>query len=457
MGTTTIFSSDSSGASEHGTHIKAALLGDSITARVMASGVYNTATAESIWNWANWYIGAPFEYTCRLGISGDMTRAIMTRTSFIPDDVKVVMLMTGTNDVISMSSAANQATIDSTFTSVSTHISNGINRLIAAGKIVVIGTILPNNGISTPTDSKIQLLDRLNTFITSLASNSVFVFDSFSAIWDSTQPTIRVAVTNMMNDGTHPSNEGSRRIGKSAMVAMKSAVTLSSKNIDIYKDFTPFRIMYSSFRSGTLGQAALKTNGTGNLADGWRSINNAGTPTWTFDNTENYVIPPDFVIAKQPVGSEEFFQSATIVSSTDGDIVRFMMNGATPTTLTGFPDGIYGGSRYFLECDVVVVNPVNILDVGVSLLASFTSGTSPVDTPFLGTTQLSCAVAGGNFASAVRAASEGYSIRVRTPILRVPENVASIAGLQCYLDAKLGANAAGTVKFGRVRMYHQAF
>ena len=447
-----------------GSHVSAVLLGDSLSARNRAAGgIINAQTAIGQWNWANWLIGAPFVFTHNLGVSGDRSQSIFSRISAIKPNTQLVIVMAGTNDVLSMSSSASQGTIDSTFTAVAGYITSGVAALVASGRQVIIGNIPPNNAYSSAGDSRIQLLDRLNVVINALASGKVKVVDVFGTIWDSAQPTLRVCkASTMHSDGTHFAATGSYLIGKAAGPAFKAAYASCIPDVDIYDDFNLCRQLYSAFRSGTGGEAAVKTAGTGNLADGWRSINNAGTATFTLENANAYAVSSNYVgpIATIPSDIDPHWQEFNITAAVNNDIVRLMMPANnTISNSSSFPDSSLGGDLFFAEIDVEVVNPVNLVELRESVIGYFTVGTSPADQAYIGTTYVS-AVAGSSddFSSVVYPYPEGFRAVLRTPVLRFPENINTTVAhtMAFFVDMKFGGAGSALIRLGRPRIWHKS-
>jgi lysophospholipase L1-like esterase len=442
-----------------GSHISAVAIGDSLTARARYASTISSASALGPWNWANWRLGAPIVFRQNFGISGDTTRSIMSRIAAIPASIQLVFVITGTNDVISMSSSANQATIDSTFANVSSYIRDGLTAMAAKGKKVVISTIPPNNGLSSAGDSRIQLLDRLNAYIATLASSSVFVVDGFTAMWDATQPTLRLAKPNTMHtDNTHPAASGAYLIGSAGLAAVRSACAACIPDYDIYEDFALARQLYTGFRSGTGGDAAVKTAGTGNLADGWRSLNNAGTATFTLENANLYTPSPEFVGAwvQSPAGVDERFQEFNVTTAAASDSVRLRLpSSASLQSSNVFPDSPLGGDLVFFEVEVWVKSHVGLGSVVPMIQYNFASGTSPADQPYQGTT-FQRALAGsvddsGSVVFPVPDAS--FRAVLRTPVLRLPENIntTTVQSLDINVDMNFVGAGSATVWFARPR------
>lgn len=446
----------------YGSHVRAALIGDSLTGRHRSNttGIIVTNSAMGVWNWANSMIGAPFHFVKNLGVSGDKTKSIMSRIEHIPANVQVVFLWTGTNDVLGVSAIADAATVDAAYTSITTDIGNGVAALRSAGKIVVMGTIPPNNAY-TAGDSRIGLLDRVNTYISGLASTTVLVADVFTALWDGTAST-RVFAANTYGDATHPNNNGSMLGGKAAMAAAQAAYSLAVPDVDIYEGWELCRQLYASLRSGTGGDAAVKTNGTGTLADGWRSRNAVGTATFTLSNATAYSPSADFVgpFAECPRGIDSYVQEFNISAAAAADDVQFMIpsGSTTITNLTNFPDNVLPGDEFFVEADVEVASPVNLANVVVAVFEYHTAGTSPADQPYTGTTYTSAqALAGADHGITPAAYASGFRGVMRTPIAKVPENINVAAGLalNVTIDAIFNGVGSAIMRIGRPRIWHK--
>ena len=448
-----------------GTHLRVACLGDSITARTTLAAATPPNMANSavgFLNWANWLMGAPLVYSVNLGVSGDVIKGIAARVVSVPKNVQLVTIMAGTNDVNNMSSVANQATIDSTYTAAVGFYQSMVTNLVSAGKKVLLCTIIPNNAFSSSSDSRIQLLDRLNVFIKSLASANVLVADTFAAIWDSTQPTLRVATTGYLNaDGIHPTNAGCQLMGNACTTALKTLYGQCIPDIDIYEEYQLQRIQYNEFRRSTGGTAGVITNGTGTLADGWRSINQSGTPTFTIDATQAYTAGTSFIgsWASNPAPVDSFWQIFTISSAINGDIVRLRLPANTDLQSGSIVvDSIYPGSFYFMEIEIFVVSATNLAEVSINGFVSFTSGTSPADQPAYGTTSVqSNAASTADSGSVSTAIPAGYRAVIRTPAMRVPENINGTVALQYIpaVDMKFIGAGSATIQFARPRLWHK--
>jgi len=337
--------------------------------------------------------------------------------------------MTGTNDIYNMSSLANQGTIDSNYNSLTALISAGVASMVSCGKIVVISTVIPNSAYSSDTDSRIQLLDRVNTFISGLANGTtIFVVDGFTAMWDDAQPTLRVAKTNYLQDGTHPSAIGALEFGYTAMAPIKSAVARCTPDIDIYRDFNPALIKYNAFRRSTGGLAGVMGVGcTGTIAVGWYVFRLAGTPTAILDASIPYTKDMTNFIGGwnlKPVGGESFWQEMTIDSTANGDAINFVKNGTFNNT-TGSIEGVCGGFMAFAEIEIDIVSQVNLGEISFNLVCYYTKGTAPVNIPYTGSYTFSSSSAGSTTDNGCtkRAMTRANRKVLRTPVFRFPENI----------------------------------
>ncbi len=446
-------------------HVKVALLGDSITVRAtLASGTppANSVSAISHWNWANWLLGAPFVFVQNLGVSGDTTKGVMSRVSAIHPSIQCVFVMTGTNDVNSMSAAANQATIDSTYTTVSGQIAAGVASLVAAGKKVVLATIPPNNALTPDTDSRIELLDRLNAYIATLASANVFIADVFTAMWDSAQPTVRVATANYLNaDGLHPTNLGAYYAGEACMTACTQAYNNCIPNIDLYQGFQFCRPLYSEFRRSTGGSAGTISAGSGTIGDGWRCLQNAGTATFTVDATTAYSAGTSFVghWTRQATSPDSYWQIFNVTSAAASDNPRLRLPASTDLNQGGnLQDGCFGGSEFFVEFEIMVASPVALQEVSIGIESAFTVGTSPADQAWSGTTYNRYkAGTATDSSSSGKALGEGYRAVLRTGVLRIPENIStSSVYVIPFVDMIFNGAGSATVSIGKPRIWHRA-
>ncbi len=447
-----------------GTHVSATCLGDSIASRnfLIATGGLGFSGC-GIYQWCNAVIGAPFVLSTNLGVSGDLTRSIMTRAALIPRRDQIVFVHAGTNDMLAVSSGASAETVSASIATWSGYLTAGINALRAAGKKVVISTIIPNNAMTLSTDARISWLDQANTFINTLHDgSSVWVIDAFTPMWDETQPTLRKGKADALNsDGTHPTMAGCLRVATNATNKSRLAAAFNSciPNVDIYDGFQPVRSLYGAFRSGTGGQAPVLTAGTGTLGDGWRTLNNAGTATFTLSNAEAYSLSSDFVgpWAEAPMGIDEKFQAMTVTSAAASDNPYLRNPAATDLTNTTFD--VMGGNLTFAEIEIDVQSPVNLQHAELRYRKFFAAGTSPADQPFwIASTEVygSCGLS-TDHGSTAYAVPTGFRAVLRTPVVRLPENINTTTGQQGQIQVSVLFNGTGSasIRFARPRIWTQ--
>ena len=431
------------------THVKVALIGDSITARSLTASYTPPVLAQSAiapWNWANAVLGAPFVFAQNLAVSGDKTTGIFSRISSVSNDIDVCFVMAGINDVIASLSSA----------SIITNITNGVANLVAAGKTVVISTILPNNALTGP---QVTVLNAVNAFIRTLASASVFVVDGFSALGGNVADG--TATAGYLNaDNTHPTAAGAQVFGQhsTTRAALTAAFGKVFPNISPYENFQQANILYNEFRRSTGGTAGTISAGSGTIADNWRCLQNAGTATFTVDASAAYAKGADFIgpWTTAPLSTDAYYQAFNVTAAAASDNPRLRYSTALTSSASNFSDGIFGGSLAFVEVEISVTGAVNLQEVLVNCEAFFTAGTSPADQPGYGTS-FARAQAGSSTdsSSAAPAVPADYHIVWRTPVVRVPENINSTVAVTLLpsFDMKfLGAGSA-TVKFSRPRVW----
>lgn len=416
-------------------------------------------------NWANWSIGAPFVFQHRGGVSGDLAASIFSRLSYIPASVEAVAIMSPfTNDLLAFSDASTANQIDAEYARLSTLLSNAVNSLNVSGKKVLLSTEFPNSAYSVG-GSRAKLLFKLNTFTLSLVSPTVFVGDLFTSLWDATQPTGALYAAGMSpSDGTHVGNAGAFTAGTSASMqaAMRGLYSACTPNIDIYDGFQPVQILYGSFRSGTGGTAAVKTNGTGNLADGWRSINNAGTAVFTLDNTELYVPDTTNMVGpwvSKPTAPENFWQTFNISSAALNDNPRLRYVTLPANSSVDIHEGAFGGDQFFMEVEARITGATNLRDVMPNIGSFWTNGTTPADLAFMGTAGSSVSAGYGrsfSLTDAIPAAS--WRAAFRTPVMRLPENINGALAISILpeIDMIFAGAGAANISFAQPRVWHKA-
>lgn len=446
-----------------GTHSLAALIGDSLTGQhVMGTVALNGPATNGGWNWGNQFIGSPFVFT-QFGWSGDKCASIFSRLHLIPSSASTVFVMAGTNDVLGFSSGSTAGQVTAEKDRILGLFSSAVTKLVAKGKRVVIATIPPNAAYSSGSDARISLLDQVNAGISALAqSGRVWVVDAFTALWDSSAPTTRVFKANHSSDGTHLTNVGGFAWGKAAKAAMKEAYSSISKNVDLYRGFSPAWSLYSQFRSGTGGAAPVYSSPAqdGTLADGWRSLTFSGTVSGcTYSNSSPYSADSVNMVGEwvdAVSGAEDFWQSQTITAG-GAAVQRIRMNADFSNTgYLSTPIGVSPGDLWFAEVEVDVSSPSALTEVRLQLEANYTNGTAPADQAFTNTAYVR-AIAGwiGSGATA-QPLQEGYRAVLRTGVMKVPENVSTNAvTLNIGMDAVFNAAGSAVIKWGRPRFWRQ--
>jgi hypothetical protein len=446
------------------------LLGDSITNQHgnLGGGIH-VAGIQGFWNWANWLVGAPFDFT-NLGSGGATSAEIYSRIWQIPTDVNTAFCLTGTNDVNALSPTANAGAISALADSLigpSGAIFLGLSRLKAAGKRIAIATIPPNNGW-TAGDSRVTLLDQVNAWIRTTPTLGLAdeVLDLFAVCWDETQPTARVFKSGYGNTNESPSTHLTSLAGlmggiafKNAMKRMYASATGRSTWIDTAVNTLA---VVSAMRPVTGIASLISTGGTGtaatDMAGGWRTLRGAGTPTWTC-SLENYLANEDFVgPMASMVGFNERWQRVLTNSSAAADNIRVMLNTTYPLTAGNNLGGIDKGDVLMAGCEVWVQNPTALARCELTFSAFFTSGTAPADRAYGSSTTTVRAHAGlATSNPQYPGLTQGFRAYMRTPQVRIPENVtdAAVSG-QFFMDAIFaGADSTCDVRWARPALWRK--
>lgn len=437
----------------------AALLGDSITGQHLSlgSGV-PIAASQGPWNWANWLVGAPFEFDWLGGVSGAVAADIFARAWAIPASVTAVFVLVGTNDILAVSPSANLAARDAAVAALTGTIADGLTSLRAADKVIAIATIPPNNAY-TAGDSRIDVLDRVNAYIATLPGLGLAdaVMDLFAACWDSAAPTTRQykANYNSSADGTHLSNLSAQAAGISFMAGMRSMYALAGSASRQFDDATYPLLYHSTMRVISGGTSVISTGGSGtpatDQASGWRSLRNAGTPTWVCSIVDR-PSPSEWVgpMAASAVG--EKMQRYAITAGAAGDIMRTMLATALPANQW---QGVSYGDTIAVGADVLVESPTALTRATLLADAYMTKGTSPVDQSYHGGSYQRT-TANINANSLVDyALPTGFRAYMRSPKVRIAENINATVAItaQVYLDLVFDAAGSATVSMGRPMLW----
>lgn len=438
------------------THVQAALVGDSISQRVLFAAGMPALSASAIapWNWANWLLGAPFVFTHNFGVSGDTSLGAFSRISSIPANIQVVFVMAGINDVVASTSSA---TIIANFTS-------GIANIIAAGKTIVVSTILPNNNATAP--QGIVLL-AVNTFIRTLPvtyPGKVFLVDGFAAMWNGVTTGSGVAATTgyLASDGVHPSASGAQAfgLGTTTSPALIAAFKNCFPDINVYDDFQLNQGLYTEFRSSTGGNGFSGGVGTTGIGgDGWQSVRPGTTGTFVSSNATPYAPPTTFIgSASRLVQSiASYFNTLSSFVTSAADKGGLQNNSNIYNTNSSAQDGLFAGAQYFFEAEVTIASPVNLGEVSIEARAYFSVGVSPADQAAYGTSTVSTLAGSTNEGSSANAISlQACRYLMRTPVMRVPENISTAAvSMALYMSTiAVGGSMAGTsISWAKPRLW----
>lgn len=197
-----------------------------------------------------------------LGMSGQDTATIVAALdAWLPTvPEKTVMMFTGANDVASGTLTAAQ---------LFANIMAGVAKIKAAGKSVVLGTILPNG--SATTTPKVALRLDTNTLLRAEARLGSFIlveWDDLIQLSDGTIPT------NILFDATHPAPQGAENMGQRLYDALRPSLTPISASTWAAVGAAGKRVT-NGVMNGT-GGSLSGTGASGSVAAGWTGTN-AGT------------------------------------------------------------------------------------------------------------------------------------------------------------------------------------
>lgn len=436
-----------------------ALLGDSITGQHAAFGTGNPWTgSQGPWNWANWLVGAPFDLDFIAGVSGAVAVDIFARAWTIPPTIPVVFVIAGTNDVLAVSSSANLAARDAAVTAITGTIAAGLAALRSVNKVIAISTIPPNNAY-TAGDSRIDVLDRVNAYIATTVSLGLAdaVMDLFTATWDSTAPTTRVYKTGYSNDGTHLTNLAGYTAGASFISSMQNLYAISSGASSWFDQLLLPCQQFSTMRVISGISSTISTGGSGtaatDMAAGWRSLRNAGTPTWVCSIVDR-TTPTNWVGPMAVMGGSEKMQKYVITATAASDVVRTQL--ATALAANSSAAALSFGDTIAFGAEVMVESPVNLTQTKIETDIFNTAGTAPADQPYGTISTATRAKAGlSSVAGTEYPYVEGYRAYMRTRRVRLPENVNGTVALsgQLYMDAAFNAAGSSTIYWGRPQLF----
>lgn len=406
-----------------GSHIRAALVGDSHMARHSdASLPLTSMTALGQWNWANAMIGSPMVFD-NLGWSGDVISRIAARCSAIPRAVQIVVLNLGTNNMLAVSAGASAGTVSSTVATDLAIVQSLVSGLVARGKRVVLTTIYPNNALTSAADARISYLNQMNAGYLALHDGrSVWVVDSFDALRDAGAPTLGTATTDYLDSGgTHLTNLGAQVAGAAAKATLREVAASVNPTLDLYDGWSLARGLYTELSTGTGGTSGIMTGGTtGTIADGWRWL--ATSSTAVASNVAGDAIDADYVWRSEKLGDArtQVFE----VSNAAGGDIEFRSYTDLLSSAGGI-EGVYAGGHMMAEFDIEVVSPVTVTDLWAQCVAYVTLGTSPADQGYSSLSGGSIRNKGlaSNVLGSTTKPLQAFRGILRTPALRIPENI----------------------------------
>lgn len=439
----------------------AALLGDSLTGQHVSYGNgVPIVGSQGFWNWANWLVGAPFDFEANIGTSGAKAVDIFSRVWQIPGHIGAVFVCAGINDVLAVSSSANEAARDAAVADLTGTINAGCAYLKNAGNVVAIATIPPNVAF-TVGDARIDVLDRVNAYIATLPSLGLAdqVMDLFAACWDSTQATARLFKTNYSTDGTHLTNLSGQAAGIAFIDEMgamyRKTVGASSFGVGAQfplKDWSAMRVI-----SGV--SSLISTGGSGtaatDMAGGWRSVRGSGVPTWVCSIVDRPETPAHWVgPLAAPTAPGEKLQKYVITATASGEALNTQLTSALTANAT---NGVSYGDTIAIGAEVWIEDAGGVLNSASAKVTAFIAvGTSPADQPYGTSTTESRSTAGVNsVAGTDHALPTAFRAFIRSQKVRVPENVNGTTGvtLMPYLSLNFSGAGTATAYWGRPQIY----
>lgn len=431
----------------------ACLLGDSITGQhLLHSYDLPVFGSQGFWNWANWLSGHPFHFVQQLGVSGDTATSIFARIWQIYPHVDTVFILAGTNDIYGFSSSSNQSQIDTEIDRLigaSGVFTIGLQKLKEMQVNVCIGTIIPNNAFNTPTDARIQVLDAVNAWIMECKSTgrASEVVDLFTAMWDSSQPTLRIFKTNYSYDGTHLNNSAGQAGGLAGAEALRSMYVKSNSALIKHDRHSNIISLIGQMRT-IAGVTSNMTYGAGSLASGWRSLNTGtGSPTLVLSNADDFVNEQNYVgPMKRITASGEKWQKCTITNAVAGSKIQLRL--ATDASLRA-------GDEIFAAMDIHVESSSNLKNISLLNYAYVTAGTSPIDQPHSGTANNVSQTNNPSTTGTEQVYPEtSFRTMLFTEPFRVPENISGVTVTsQLFLEIGFGGNGGAVVKFSRAQLW----
>lgn len=382
------------------------LLGDSITAGNHASSAAQMSNSTGWFAWGNAMAGQPFEVIYNAGVGGETSTKILARvdSDVIAHNPSYCAVLCGQNDP-SATSADTEL--------IKNNIITIYNKLKNAGIYTFIVTMTAGDG-----DTKNKQVQIVNSWIKNYFGNkpSCEIID-LNSVWIDKTNSAGNALSTMMRDSVHPSNNGGFVGGilvASHLAKFKKIDFLPTSALDTYQLHTAStNLSKNPFSIGTAGGVGAGTTGT------------VGSYNTTYCGTGTMVA--SLVARSDGYGND---QQLDITSTGSACVGRLETGAITPVYLPKI------GEKYYAACEVFISGgAVNLSRVQATLLkdnsvvsADFTAGTGPYD--------------------ALEVPSGGVVITLKTPIYVLTADASTnfFARFEAYF---MGAGSA-TVKIGRM-------
>ncbi len=264
------------------------LFGDSISNNnntINASAWPNniiTHNAEGYFTWANGLLGHRLylDPSLNKGVSGETSTQILARyaadvaANYASFDIAFVLA--GSNDLSGATTTGQMDTALSNIQSI-------VTRMVAAGKWVVLFSVIPRAGIASDATGR-KLHQYLNTKIRRWIRTQpdVIFIDAWRDLADPADTTGTPVSTLMAVDGTHPNPGGAYYMGKRVYDVLSPLIPPASDLLasaaDVYDGTTnPYgnRLANPAFTTGTGGTATSPCTGT--VVGSWTLAQLAGT------------------------------------------------------------------------------------------------------------------------------------------------------------------------------------
>lgn len=403
-----------------------AFAGDSITAITpysTASALGNHPYAPSSWLLPMLGQRARTDPTLIFGVSGDTSTQLLARIDAVCNSVAdIVVILIGTNDI----NNASGTTLLSRFTTYKSNMLTMIDRLIAAGKTVIIQPPLPRN---VATAENRNILIQMRNWTNSLAwigKRNLFIADA-SVDYGDPLSTTYAPRSGYDYDGLHPQARGAYEISKSLYRVLDKILPPFSQQLFSVAD------VYEATYNPT---GNLLTNGILDGTSGTKSTTQGLTPTGDVATSWGTSF-------SAPYSGGTALSGLTVVSSkgvtTDGRIENIL---TVSGSYTGDVDSYFGISQAVASLsriqagDAIEAMGEIVLDVSAAELPLVSpritmAMTFPTATAFR--------VSDMHHVALGYSPKEGYTMLMRTPRYVVPETP-SILSFGAHMIPRQGAN-----------------